>query len=476
MELKKQAISGAKWTTLATIVTALIQILRLSILTRFLEKTDFGIVAILTFVLGLTNTFADLGFSAAIMHKKDLSRKEFSSLYWIQFLFFLLLFCIGSSVSHLVARFYEESSISLLLPIVLLDLIFNGFGRLYDTILQKEMLFRTIAIRNISSALLSIIIALGLAMRGYGIYSMIISTLFNTLLLNIWNLVCGQKHIKLEFTLSFKSCIPLAKIGFYQTGTQILDYFAAKFDVLIIGKLLGAETLGVYNLAKELVMKVILMINSIANKVTLPIFAKVQNDHFTLRKTYCQVIGLLSRINFPISMAICILSTQIVAILYGSGYEDVSGIMSVLTIWSLFICIGNPIGNIAIATGKTNLSFIYTIVRILITVPLVYVASTISITAVSWSNVLNALIMFFVGWKMLLKKMIGLSFLEYVNSFKIELLLTVSSAIPIFCVMKFMHITLINSVVEIFVYGFIWLLLYVIANILVRGKNFYRTI
>lgn len=77
-DIKKQAISGAQWMFVSTITTSIVQILRLSILTRFLEKSDFGIVAIMTFILGLTFTFTDLGFSSAIMYKQGLNRKEFS--------------------------------------------------------------------------------------------------------------------------------------------------------------------------------------------------------------------------------------------------------------------------------------------------------------------------------------------------------------------------------------------------------------
>ena len=105
MDIKKVAISGTKWTAVSTITTASIQVLRLSILTRFLDKSDFGIVAILTFVLGLTNTFADLGFSAAIMHKQDISRNEYSSLYWIQFVFFTVLFVIFCFLSPFISLF-----------------------------------------------------------------------------------------------------------------------------------------------------------------------------------------------------------------------------------------------------------------------------------------------------------------------------------------------------------------------------------
>lgn len=417
MGLKQQAISGAKWTTISTVITSLIQLLRLAILTRFLDKSDFGIVAILTFVLGLTNTFSDLGFSAVIMHKQDLTRKDFSSLYWIQFLVFGGLFLIGSLFSPLIASFYEESTIVFLLPIVLFDLVLYGIGKLYDTVLQKDMQFKTIAIRNIVSAGISIVVAFLLAYFGYGIYSMIISTLFNTAMLNIWNFVYGQTYYRLQFRMSLKETMPLVKIGLYQTGTQVLDYFAAKFDILIIGKLLGAEALGVYNLAKEILMKLILVINSIVNKVALPVFAKVQDDLEGMRFAYCKVIKIVSSINFPICVIFGVLSFQIVGILYGPGYEDVSKLMSILSIWSLFLCIGNPVGSIAVATGNTHLSFKYTIVRVLVMIPFVYVASLISISAVAWCNVLTAFIMFLFAWFMLLRKIILLPFSQYISVF-----------------------------------------------------------
>ena len=88
MDTKVVARNGVKWTTLSTATTAIVGLLRLSILTRFLEKSDFGIVSIVMLVLGLTQTFSDLGFAAAIMHKQNLTRKEFSSLYWIQLIIY----------------------------------------------------------------------------------------------------------------------------------------------------------------------------------------------------------------------------------------------------------------------------------------------------------------------------------------------------------------------------------------------------
>lgn len=104
----KKIAQGIGWTTVSTIVNGLTQILRLSILARFLDKSDFGIVAILTFILGLTQVFSDLGFSAAIMSEKNLNRGRFLSLFWLQLMAFVGIMIIISLASPLIAKYYNQ--------------------------------------------------------------------------------------------------------------------------------------------------------------------------------------------------------------------------------------------------------------------------------------------------------------------------------------------------------------------------------
>ena len=107
---KNTIISGLGWTTVSTIANGLAQILRLTILSRFLSKEDFGIVAILTFILGLTQVFSDMGFSAAIMSQKKISRSDFLSLYWLQFCVFIAMMFSVSVCSPLIANYYDSPS------------------------------------------------------------------------------------------------------------------------------------------------------------------------------------------------------------------------------------------------------------------------------------------------------------------------------------------------------------------------------
>lgn len=411
------ARSGTKWMAVSSIVTAMVGLLRLAILTRFLEKSDFGVVAIITMILGLTQMFSDLGFATAIMHKKDITRREFSSLYWIQFLLFLILYVLITCCSGPISVFYNEESLKVLIPISMLDLVFQGVGRLYGTILQKNFKFKTMSIRNVVCTISSVIIAVMLAYLGAGVYSLIFSSLFATLSLNIWNFVEGQKNMHLSFCLSFKESIPLAKIGLYMTGAHILDYIAAKIDVLIIGRFLGMELLGIYSLAKELLQKIVSVVNSIANNVALPFFSAKQDDDGLLCNMYCKLIHILTFITFPVLMFTTILATPIIGIVYGANFMDAALIIVLLLAWALTMCIHNPIGSIVVAKGRTDLSFYYTIIRLLVMSLAVLITANISIDAVAFGQSVASFIMFFVLFYMCLKKTIGLGLKNFISSF-----------------------------------------------------------
>lgn len=416
--MKNKVIKDTLWTTLSTGIMALVQILRLSILARFLDKSDFGIVAILTLILGFSQIFCDLGFATSLMYKKDITRKEFSSLYWMQFLLFLIMYFLLLPLSGPISSFYNEESLTRLLPVVMLDLPLKGFGRLYEVMLQKNFKFKLMAVRNILASVSSLVISVVLAIEGFGVYSLVLSTLFNTAIINIWNFISGYAELKLQIHCSFKEVKPLCKLGIFQTGTQVLDYISTKIDIIILGKLLGTNDLGLYNLAKELILRAIDVLNGIANKVALPYFVQMQNSHDTLRCNYCKLMRLLSSVNIPVCAMIGALSIPIVDIMYGSNYAEVAPILSILSIWGMFVVVGNPVSNIIISTGNTKISFQYTMLRLIIFIPGTLVFSYISLMALSFGQILLAVFGYILSWYMLLYKTIKLDFITYIRSMK----------------------------------------------------------
>lgn len=472
MKKSNTLVSGTVWTTISTITTSVVQLLRLAILARLLAKADFGLVAILMLVLGVSQALSDLGFSSAIMHKKDISQKEFSSLYWIQFAIFGLFYLVVLFVSPWVAEFYNEPLLVSLLPITMLDILFQGLGKLYDVLAQKNFQFKLLAIRNIISAIVSLLIAVVMAYYGFGVYSLVISTLAHTLILQVWNFFVGQRYIKLCFYVSIKPVLPLIRIGLYQMGTQILDYLSSKIDILLLGKFLGTESLGVYNLAKELILKVVAIVNSIANRVILPFFAVMQDDNAKMRHNYCRLLSMLSYINFPICAGIGALSAVLVPILYGNNYVELAPVVTIFSFWGMFVCIGNPVGNIVTAKGRTDLSFVYTIVRLLIHIPVTIVLAPLGLNVLAIGMVAMAVLMFFVAWFLELYKTIGLSLRDYLSAFYKNLVVATCIVIAGYFLVQFDLLHLGSLMLRLIVYTILIYSMYAALVYLVDKRQF----
>lgn len=465
----KQVVNGTVWMSMSTGVVAFFQLLSLVVLTRFLSKSEFGVVAIVNMVLGIVHTMADLGFSAVVMHKNNLSEKEFSSLYWIQLILFTLMFLVSIAISPLIASYYNEPSLSYLIPISLSALVFMGIGMLYNTMLQKNKEFRTLAIRNIIASSTSFIIALLLAIFGLGVFSLVLSTLFQTAFLHLWNYFSGIKYIKVQRYICFKEVKPLIKIGLYQTGTQLIDYISSKLDILIIGKILGVDLLGVYNLVKELVVKVYALLNSIANKVALPYFAEMQNNHDQLGKAYCSFIRRISLFNFPLCILLGSLSPYLLICLYGDNYIDAVPVLTVMSVWGMLASVGNPINNIIVSVGRTDLSFRYVIIRFIITIPIISLAAYQGLIATTIATVLCEAISLIVSWYMELWKTISLKFKSFFSVFTQDFLISIVIIVVVNYIIT--SIPPMQKYVGLLISSLITVGVYLVLTMILRRRN-----
>ena len=479
MSDKNVALKGGFWTSVSTGVVMLAQFGRVVILTRFLEKSDFGIVAIINMVIGLCLAFTDLGFASVIMYKQKLTEREFSSLYWAQFIIFIILYIVLSLSSPLVASFYETPILSALIPLSGLSIIFQALGKLYDSVLQKKYQFRALAVRNIIANVLSLLLAWYLAYKGYGIYSLIYSTLSTIIVINVWNLASGYKYQRIKFIFSLKEVIPLAKIGIYQTGTRIVDFIASKVDVFIIGKFLGTDVLGVYDLAKELVQKIISFVNTVVSKVALPILSNNNNDEEAVKVRFLMITKVVAYICIPICLAIAVFSKDIVRIVYGEKFIDSAFMVCIFAIGSMFGSITCFFDMLGIAKGRTDLNFKATIFRVGLIIPLTLICCQYSIETLVVCNFLFGLILIPIYWKMIVMKTYPMPFKIYVNQFgKYLLLISGVAVITALLIQLRLFGSFDNHIIQFLIYGFVYLLLYLVSLFFVKAdlKTFYNLV
>ncbi len=414
--LKKQAINGVQWTTISAIAITLISIIKISILTRYIGKADFGLFAIATFIINFTGLFIDLGISSAIIHKQNITKDEYSSLYWLNILFSIIIYLLILSITPFVSSFYKLKELTFLIPIVTSTLIISAIGRQSRVVLQKNLHFKKISIFDIVANTAGLIVSVYLAYLNYGVYALVYSAIVTAIVSSALYLFDGLNSNRISFRFKFNETKPFLKIGLYQTGGQIINFFNRDIDILIIGKLYSPEILGSYNLAKQLVFRPMQIINPVINSVTAPLLAKVQNEPNRLKSIYLKIVSLVSTANFSIYLLIALFAKLIVIILYGNQYVGITTLVQILSVYVFVRSLLNPVGSLLIATGKTKLDFNWNLL-ILFLVPLsVFLGTLISVNAVAISLSVLAVLLIVPSWYFLIRKLININLIEYIFS------------------------------------------------------------
>ena len=413
MTIKRQVFKGVKWTASSTIILAVVSILKVSILTRYLNKSDFGLMALVMFVMGFMELFNDMGLTSAILHKQDISKQQYSSLYWVNWLGSLLMYFVVLLISPLVAEFYKQSLLRNLIPLLGINLLLSGIGRQFKTIEQKNLLFNVISKIDILSSLFSLVLSVILARKGFGVYALVYPLLFQSLCSNLLYLFVGLKKYGLLFHFKFSETRFFLNIGIYQVGGQFINYFNRDLDIVLIGKFFSPAILGGYSLAKQLVFRPVQLINPILISVATPTLALFQKDVSILKKNYLKLLNIVSSINLPVYLAIIIFAPFIIGILYGTQFHDIVPLVRILSVYMIFRAIGNPVGSLVVATGRTDLELFWSFLTLIIMPGFIYVGSQFSIEGVTIAITLAMIILYFPSWKFLIYKLTKATFKEY---------------------------------------------------------------
>ena len=417
MNKQKTTVSNVKWSAVGTVGRSVFQLLQIAILTRFLPREAFGLVAMAVFVVQFSNIFVDLGMTAAILHKQDPTKEEYSSIYWLNIFISITLYVVLFFGAATVARFYGEPELRKLVPILGVNLLLMAMGRQHQTIMQKQFKFKDIALIELFSFFVGLISAVTFAVLDYGVYSLVFSTLISTFISNSLFLIRNIRLNPILFYFNIKKTKPFLIIGGYATGSTLLDFFSREMDVLIIGKMLGANSLGLYSLAKQIVLKISLILNPIVINVLNPMLSSVQKEADKLKDYALKAVYVLATINFPIYLLLIVLSKEILGLLYGGGYVEAHLILVFYAIAIATQSINNPSGSLQIAKGRTDIGFKWTILSISIFPLVIFLSSKISINAVAMAIALLHIGLVVPLWWMQFRPLANIRLKEYLNQF-----------------------------------------------------------
>ncbi|RPH30289.1 MAG: lipopolysaccharide biosynthesis protein [Bacteroidales bacterium] len=411
--IKSNTSSGIRWTTISTIVVALSQIASMAVLVRYLDKIDFGLMAIVVVVRGFAEVFMDLGVTVALLHVQKISKEEYSSLFWFNAFFGLVIYLFVVLFAPVVSLFYHQRELTTLIIVFCLIIPLSFIGKLHRTFLQKQLKFKILSLVDTASALISMAIGIFLAINGYGVWSIVYSSMARFLLTNLTCYVIAYKAMSIYFHFKISEINPFVKIGIYNTLGQLVDYFTQNLDVLIIGRMLGTEVVGVYNLAKDLASKPMVFVSPIISRVEIPFLSKVQRFPTVLKKVFIHVLEMNSMITTFIYAALAIFATPIITIYYGDNYLQCSFLVSILSLYYVIRHYGYSVALLAVALGKTSTDLVWNLSAFTITSLFIFIGAQFSITIVPFAMLFASLLLLFPAWFIYSKTVLSVRLLAY---------------------------------------------------------------
>ena len=425
MSLRRTAARGATWTGASTVSTTALQLIQLAALAHLLPREAFGLLSMVMIVLGFSQPFADMGMSNAIIQRQEATKSQLSTLYWLNIFAGVLVYAILLFTIPLITRFFKEPRLAEILQIAICTYLIIPIGQQFRILLQKELRFRTLAMVEMASTVVGTVVTLVAAILGYGVVSIIYGQLVNVSLKSLLFCKIGWRTWRPQLCFRPKELDGFVSFGLFQMGERSINYLAANLDYVFIGRFLGAEALGIYSIAYQLIILPLQKFNPILTRVAFPVFAMKQNDDVALRRGYMELTKILLMVVLPCLVGLAVVAPTAIPVVLGTKWQASIAVTQILVMVGIIKALTNPVGSIWLAKGRADLGFKWNVFVVTANALVFWLSVKSGILAVAWAYVFVSAI-HFVLICILLKRMIDLDLRHYSHVFKKPICATIA--------------------------------------------------
>ncbi|MDX1700919.1 MAG: oligosaccharide flippase family protein [Melioribacteraceae bacterium] len=415
---------GFKVNFVAKIITTICAFLQLLIIIYLIDKSEYGTYALSIIPVFLLLNLADLGSRNIIIEDSSYDRKMLSSIHWCSIFAGIGLTILTVVLSYVMSLFYSNQLIFTYGTLLSSVILFQSIGYVYGTLLLGKLEFKQIASIEIVISIASLVILWFFAQEGFNAFALIFAILGKSILELLMNIFYGSKWLKLSYQINWESIKPILNNSKFQLGERLINYLNKQADNLIIGKILGTEILGVYDILKKLAFKIIEIVNPAITTVSFPIMTTYKHHVETIQKTYLRQLSLISTLNFPYLVFLIAFADLIIQIFFPQKNLPYNHILILLSVYFAFYSVGNPVGTLIMSRGRFKMGFLWNLFVTLILPIVILIGITGGLkTAITAMDIMQ-LFLFFVMYYFIVRPLSGLSFALYFKTIVLPFLIS----------------------------------------------------
>jgi O-antigen/teichoic acid export membrane protein len=329
-DLKNRSIRGGVFTLTSQAAQFVMTTASTVVLARLLTPADFGLVAMVTAIVGLASAFADFGLSEATIQRKEISHDEVSTLFWVNVAIGLGLALITSGLGPVLAWVYREPRLQNISFLFSLTFVIGGLRVQPNALLRRQMRFSSLAMRDIVSQAVAVPTAIAMAWRGAGYWALVALPLVtnSTQMALSWLMV----HWRPGLPRRLGSLRSMLAFGGNVSASYFIINMIRSMDAALIGWYWGAGPLGIYSRAYNLLMLPVRQLSAPASSVAVPAFSRIHADPERLARYYLRITNLIMWICAPLFGFLFAAAGPVIALVLGRQWTEAAPVFQILVI------------------------------------------------------------------------------------------------------------------------------------------------
>lgn len=436
--IPRKIARGALWVTVASICAKASTVVSAAVLARLLDPTDFGLLAIATALIALSQGATQTGFESAIIQRQD-RPEDFLNVAWtFELLRCLTLFAAIFVLAPALGALVDEPRSVAVLRVLSLTLVFQGIRNIGAVYFRKHFDFHKQFVLEIAPLVLYVPLVIVLAVLLQNVWALVWASLAASALSCFLSYALHRYRPRLEFDL--KKAASLFRFGKWILGNSILTMARDQGTTIFVGKYLGIPALGFFNRADAFSTAIFLQLGDVAWKVGYPAYSHLHRSPSEFKNAYLKTLHLLTLFGVPMAGGLFALSTDFVHLILTDKWLPIVPAIQILCLQAVVTFISTPALVAFSASGKPAFVTTMSLIGIAILAVLIYpLASRFGVTGAVAALCISTLLPSPVLWGAAMR-LVGCSFVEWIKPIGFSLIGTAVMIIAIVTIKRYVFV------------------------------------
>lgn len=424
------------------------------ILARTLSPSDYGTIALVTVFITIMQVFVDSGLGNALIQKKDADDIDFSTVFYTNIIFCIIMYLTIFFSAPLIAKFYNNEQLVAITRVLGLTIIISGIKNIQQAYVSRKLIFKKFFFATLAGTIGAGILGIILAKNGYGVWALVTQQLFNLLVDTIILWITVKWRPKKVFSITRLKI--LFSYGWKLLVSSMIDVFYNNIRQLIIGKLYSSSDLAFYNKGKQFPDIIVSNINNSIDSVLLPTMSQNQDDKEKVKMMTRRAIKTSVFIMAPLMMGLAFTSNNVIKILLTNKWLSVTPYLCIFCVTYMFHPIHTANLNAIKAMGRSDLFLKLEIVKKIVGIILLLVTMKISVMAMALTLLISSILSQIINaWPN--KELLGYSYLSQLKDILPSIQLAVLMGSIVYLI-NFLHFsTIITLLIQVILGSIIYI-------------------